>query len=117
MEEKQEQLTPHLVDMEEELKLQPTGTFVKKEIFLGGEEIVIQNLGVNQFGKWVLYGLLDGQEVGVNISKSNYNELIGMFGKSLKEWVGKSVIITSKYFEGDKEKGVTAGYTLTFERA
>lgn len=94
-----------------ELKPEVVSLFLDKaELLNKPTEITIDGMGKNQFGRRFVMCKYNGEDRNINISKTNYNKLLGMFGPKISDWKGKTVKVVGKKFsaeiDGEQKEGV-----------
>lgn len=50
--------------------------------------------------------MMDGKEKGVVLNATNCEEMIRAFGKDSDEWVGKEIILSTKYYKAFDREGI-----------
>lgn len=112
-ETKAEQSTGPVMVTDEVLEKLPIGKFLnKQELEDKSVSATIYGLAKNRFGRYMLIADIEEERVQLNISNTNYNELITKLGPRLKEWDGKTVTITGVHFDGDPEREISPGTQL-----
>lgn len=90
-------------------------TYDKNQLLDKTKKITVLGLGKNRWGKDFLMCEIDKEEVRLNISKKNKNELIDKFGPKLTDWLDRECKVSGILWEGDIEGRPSVGVTLVFE--
>lgn len=106
------------IDDNEELKPEPTGRFINKNVILEKSIVILpKKLSKGKFGKNLSFTIAGkpNEEWLIDLNKTNFNWLLENLGNKVSLWKNKRLLLSAERFENTIRGDSVKGITITFE--